>query len=409
MANISKRGDGYRIRVYVGEDVNGKQLFKSMTWTPDAGMTARQIEKELNRQATLFEEKVKSGYCTDSNIKFKDFCEKWFADYAETTLKPRTVHNYKELTKRVYVALGHIPLNKLRPTHLIEFTKQLAQPGIRGIQGVPNKEGKVTRKQSDKPLSPKTIKNYLMFVSSVLGTAVEWGFIESNPAAKVKPPKQEHKRLQIMDDTQIKAFIDSLDSESLERRLIFYLLIFTGMRRGELLGLEWADIDWENSTIHIRRTSQYAPQLGVFEDTTKTEGSNRSIKTSPAIISMLKAYRAEQSLRKLQLGDLWQNEADRIFTRWNGAPMHPNTPYNMLQKILKKNGMEYVSLHSLRHSNATILINSGASVKAVSARLGHSNVSTTLNIYTEQIKSADAAAAEAIDNVLLSENKPTTA
>lgn len=409
MANVSKRGDSYRIRVYVGEDVNGKQLFKSKTWTPEPGMTARQIERELERQKVLFEEQVKSGHCIDSNIKFKDFCEKWFEDYAEVNLKPRTVHNYRELTKRVYTALGHIPLNKLRPTHILEFSKQLSQPGVRGVQGVPNKEGKITRKQSDKPLSPKTIKNYLMFVSSVLGTAVEWGFIESNPASKVKAPKQEHKRLQILDDKQIKEFIAALDAEPLERRLIFYLLIFTGMRRGELLGLEWQDIDWENSIIHIRRTSQYAPKLGIFEDTTKTEGSNRSIKTSPVIMTMLKAYRSEQALHRLQLGDLWQNTADRIFTRWDGAPMHPNTPYNMLQKILAKNGMEHVSLHSLRHSNATILINSGASVKAVSARLGHSNVSTTLNIYTEQIKSADAAAADALDAALMPGKKTSTA
>ena len=191
MANITKRGNSYRIRVYAGEDVTGKQLFKSMTWTPPSGMTARQIEKELNRQATLFEESVRNGRYFDSNIKLKDFCEIWFKDYAKPQLKPRTVQYYRNMSKRVYIALGHIQIGKLQPKHILEFIQQLGEPGVRGVQGVKNKEGKVTRKQSDAPLSPKTIKNYLTFLSTVLSTAVDWRVIGDNPCKYVKPPKQE--------------------------------------------------------------------------------------------------------------------------------------------------------------------------------------------------------------------------
>lgn len=405
MANITKRGNSYRIRVYVGEDVTGKQLFKSMTWTPQSGMTARQVEKELNRQATLFEESVRNGRYFDGNIKLKDFCEIWFKEYAEPQLKPRTVQYYRNMSKRVYAALGHIQIGKLQPKHILEFSRQLSEPGVRGIQGVKNKEGKVTRKQSDAPLSPKTIKNYLTFLSTVLSTAVDWRVISDNPCKYVKPPKQERKRLEFMDDEQIAKFISYLDQEDAERKAIFYLLIFTGMRRGELLGLEWSDIDYDNKTIRIQRTIQYTPELGVYEDTTKTEGSDRVIKTSDAVLAVLKKHQAEQRLQQFKCGDLWKNYTNKIFTTWDGKFMHPNTPYKMLQGILKKNNMPAVSLHSLRHSNASILISSGANIKAVSSRLGHSNVSTTLNIYTEQIKSADAAAADALDAALLPPTK----
>ena len=204
-----------------------------------------------------------------------------------------------------------------------------------------------------------------------------------------------------MDDEQIAKFIAHLDQEDTERKAIFYLLIFTGMRRGELLGLQWDDIDFDNKTIRIQRTIQYTPELGIYEDTTKTEGSDRVIKTSDAVLTVLKQHQAEQRLQQFKCGDLWKNDTNKLFTTWDGGFMHPNTPYKMLQGILKKNNMPAVSLHSLRHSNASILISSGANIKAVSSRLGHSNVSTTLNIYTEQIKSAAAAAAEALDAALL--------
>lgn len=401
MASIQKRGSSYRIRVYDYSAIDGKQHIRSMTWTPEPGMTVRQIEKELNRQAILFEEKVKHGTAPDSNMKFASFCELWFKDYAEPALKARTVGEYRKMTKRVYTALGHLPLGKIKPTHIIDFEQQLMQTGVREITGQRRKDGTSAKAQSDAPLSPKTVKNYLAFVSAVLSAAVRWEYIESNPALKVEAPRAAKPRVRILDDSELKVFIGALDTEPIEHKALFYVAIFTGMRRGELVGLQWRDIDFSACTIRVERTVQYQPDRGVFVDTPKTESSNRVIKVSPTVIFALRAHQAEQFCRGSQLGDAWKNIEGWVFTSWDGKVMYPNTPYKLLQSLLQKAGLERVSFHSLRHSNATLLINSGANIKAVSSRLGHSQVSTTMNIYAEQIQSADAAAAAALDAALL--------
>ena len=176
------------------------------------------------------------------------------------------------------------------------------------------------------------------------------------------------------------------------------------MRRGELLGLEWPDVDFDTGVISIRRTSQYGgKELGTYTDGTKTEQSRRSIRVTQHVIDLLKSYKADQAARRLLLGDAWAvewAEHPRLFTNQDGRPMSPSTPLNRLRRYLDKLGLPPVSLHSLRHTNATLLIQQGVSVRAVSGRLGHSQTSTTMNIYAHQLQSADAAAAEALDLAL---------
>lgn len=130
MANIRKRGSNYLITAYCGYDVTGKQLKKTMTYTPPKDMTEKQIEKEVKKQAVIFEEQVKTGQILNSEIRFKDFADKWFSDYAEIQLKKRTIARYKELMKRINQAIGHIKLSKLQPIHLLEFYKNLQEEGI---------------------------------------------------------------------------------------------------------------------------------------------------------------------------------------------------------------------------------------------------------------------------------------
>lgn len=455
MANVTKRGDSYRIRVFAGEDSTGKQITRSMTWKPAPGMTAKQIEKELNRQATLFEEKVSSGQYLDGSIKFQDFAEQWFKDYAEGHLKERTLDRYRKLSERTYIAIGHIRLDRLQPHHLIEFYKQLQKVkkecGYRAKQGTPELilktapdqksfaalasvsafvvrsagrgenispssaekiasaldmplESVFERVHGEETLSQKTIKHYHAFISSVLDRAVKWQMIKENPCHRIDAPKVDRKQVQCMDENQIAQFIECLQDEPLEYQVIFLLLILTGMRRGELLGLEWPDIDFDKAVVHIRRTSQYTVAKGIFTDTTKTESSKRPLAIPAELVDLLRKYRAEQAQRRLQLGDRWAaewSEAPRLFTQWDGKPMHPNAPYQEMQKILKRNGMPQFSLHSLRHTNATLLIGAGTDVRTVSGRLGHSQTSTTMNIYAEYLQSANTAASETLANVLI--------
>ena len=199
-------------------------------------------------------------------------------------------------------------------------------------------------------------------------------------------------------------FLACLEEQSLEDKTFFTLALYTGMRRGELLGLEWPDVDLEIGIITIRRTSQYGgKELGTYTDDTKTEQSKRSLRVTQNVVGLLKAYKIEQAERRLRLGDAWAGEwaeHPRLFTNQDGRPMSPSTPLNRLKRILSRNGLPDVSLHSLRHTNATLLIQQGVSIRAVSGRLGHSQASTTMNIYAHQLQSADAAAAEALDIAL---------
>ena len=178
----------------------------------------------------------------------------------------------------------------------------------------------------------------------------------------------------------------------------------TGYRRGELLGLEWPDVDLEAGVITVRRTSQYTNDRGTYTDTPKTASSARSTKISPSLVELLRSYKVAQATARLERGDLrasdW-TEHPRLFTGLDGSPMQPNMPGKRLHKILERAGLPQVTLHSLRHTNASLLITSGVDVRTVAARLGHSQTSTTLNIYAETIKNAEAAAAQALNDILL--------
>lgn len=389
MATVQRRGDTYRITASAGYDTEGRQIRKSMTWRPAPGMTERQIAKELERQKVLFDEQVKGGYYS-GNIKFQDFTEQWFRDYAKDNLRTRTITEYRKLTKRLYTALGHIRLDKLKPRHLVEFYRLLAEPG--------------QNKRTGGGLAPKSILHYHTMISSVLDRAVKWGMIPESPCKKVDPPKVPKHQIECLDDMQAAAFLAGMEAAPLEDKALFTLALYTGMRRGELLGLEWPDVDFDSGVIHIRRTSQYAPERGIYTDTTKTEQSKRPLSVPDELLSLLREYRVWQNERRLLLGNTWAEEwteHPRLFTQFDGKPMHPNTPYQELQKLLKRYDMPQVSLHSLRHTNATLLIGSGADVRTVSGRLGHSQTSTTLNIYAEFLQSADKAASESIADTLL--------
>ena len=151
--------------------------------------------------------------------------------------------------------------------------------------------------------------------------------------------------------------------------------------------------------VRIRRTSQYLKERGVFTDTTKTAQSQRSLKLPAAVFDVLRKHRIEQAQERLLLGDRW-HDSQRLFVNAFGEPMHPNTPYNWLKDFCRETGQRFLGVHHFRHLNATLLINSGTDVRTVSASLGHSQVTTTLNIYAHTFAEAQARAGEAVAEAL---------
>lgn len=452
MATVQKRGNSYKITVSCGYDLNGKQLRQTITWKPPAELTARQEEKELAHQVALFEEKCRTGTTLNGNIKFAHFAEIWFRDYAAAQLRPKTLARYHALMPRINAAIGHIRLDRLKPQQLLSFYANLQETGIRadtkyrytgdfaellqakglnrtaaaklcGIstavinsltQGkniTATSADKVSRElnispadfepvNADKTLSNKTVLHHHRLISSILATAVQWQVILYNPCDRVKPPKVEHTEAVYLDEHQTAELLELLQAEELQNRVMITLLLFTGLRRGELLGLEWNDIDFANNLLHIKRSSLYLSDKGIFTDETKNETSTRTIKISVSVMELLREFKTWQTEQRLMIGSQWQ-PSNRLFTAWNGKPLHPDTLSGWFSDFIRKSNLPHITIHSLRHTNATLQIAAGVPLTTVAKRLGHANTTTTARIYAHAIRSADEAAAETLENILL--------
>ena len=378
MATIRKRGNSYQIRVSCGYDVIGNQVTQTMSRKPETNMTKKQIEKEVNRQAVLFEEACMKGQVV-SSVKFETFAEQWFDEYAKHNLKNTSLDRMSRLRDKIYPEIGHIRFDRITARHIQNFINKLAD--------APNERTK-------KPLARKTIVHNLSFISCVFDYAVKMGMITDNPCRRVNVPKGEKFERPIYTIEETQQLLKLLKEKAPLKYYVFYVL-YSGFRRGEMLGLEWKDINYDNNIISVRRTSNYTPEKGIYTDTTKTKRSQRSIKLPQFVMNLLKDYQAEQNDEKERLGDKWE-DYDRLFTQWNGKPMNPHTAGYWLRDFCKENNFRFCDTHSFRHLNASLLINAGIDVTSVSAALGHSQTSTTLNIYSHHFLEVQAKNSEAI-------------
>lgn len=387
MSTVTKRGETYRITVSCGYDMNGKQIRKSMTWKPAPGMTKKQIEKELERQKVLFEEKVQSGQYSDGTIKFEAFAREWFTQVEkEGNHKHGTIKRFHQLEERTYEAIGHLQIGKINTRQIQSFINNLAEDGI--------------NQQTGGGLSTKTQSLYLNFISDVFNYAIECGFAANNPCRNVRTIKKPKKESTVFTPEQAQQFLKLLYEQAPEKyKMFFTLAIYGGFRRGELLGFEWKDVDFETGIITVNRTSLFSKEKGTYTSTPKTKTSQRSLKLPDTVIMQLRRYKTEQIKERMKLGDQWI-DTDRIFTAWNGEPMGVDSARHWLTKFCNRNGLPCVNVHSFRHLNASLLINNGVDVRTVSATLGHSQTSTTLNIYAHAFQEAQAKASEAVANAL---------
>lgn len=387
MATYTKRGGSYRIRASVGYTPEGKQVMKSRTWAPAPGMTERQIEKELNRQMVLFDEECRGSSLTDGHIKFETFASQWMSEYVEKALGKRTRANYKQLLPRVYAAIGHLYMDKITPRQIQKFINSLSEPGA-------------NQTHDDRGLSPKSIKNHLSVISAVFAYAIKMGMLQYNPCRAVTlPPLETGKEKVCYTLEEAQAFLDALADAPLRWQVFFSLALFGGFRREELCGFEFSDFDFDRHTVSVRRASLYTPQDGIITAPTKTAKSRRTLKLPAWIFDLVKRLRTEQACRRLALGDQW-HECGRLFTKQDGSPIGLQQPYQWLQKFCADKALPFYGVHQFRHLNASLLIYNGEDVRAVSAALGHSQTSTTLNIYAHTFETAQARAADSLADAL---------
>ncbi len=454
MASIEKRGDSYRITVSCGYSADGTRKIKqSMTWKPSKpNLTPKQLEKQLQAAAAEFEQRCKSEGAVVAAVKFQPFCETYLNDVASRTLKPSTLNYYEQLKPRVYSQLGHLRLDRITPREIDKFIAFLckerkAQKTVAvctvDFQNLIQEHGysqkrlahdvgtnqqtlkdfgngkpilwttaekiaallecdaeKVFEKvEKSKGLSPKTVKNYISFVSSIFDYAVRTRVISRNPCEHCSLPTITEPDRKMLSLDEADRFLDILETAPLKYQAFFKLALYGGFRAGEILGLQWDDIDFRLNIVQIKRTAHYSKALGHYCTTPKTKSSDRILKLPEHVIDTLQKLQIEQRSLYEFGGVLW-NEETRVFTTDTFVPMNSSTFSNWYRRIAEKNDLPLVSLHSFRHLNASLLINSGADVVTVSSALGHSQTTTTLSVYAHAFQKARAEALEAVANVL---------
>ena len=393
MANIQERRDksgkliSYSIRVHRGRGMDGKQL-KPWTATFDVSptWTEKSARKKAEAFAATFEKECKEGVTSDSRQKFAAYCDYVIGLKEQRGTKHSTIMLYKHLTERIYPAIGHIKLRELRADHLNDLYSALSKDGL--------------NKRNGSKLSTKTILEHHRLISTVLEQAVKEGLVPFNVASRATLPKAERKEVNYFQPEQVAAIRDALEREPMKWKTLVHLLLITGARRGEVLGLKWDKVDFEGNRIYICNSILYAPDIGIYESTPKTERSRRYVALPPETIQLLRQYRAWQAGERLRLGEYYQNQ-DFLFTQDNGKPMHPDSVTEWLKRFSKRHDLPHINPHAFRHTMASMLYFNGVDSVSISKRLGHAQVSTTANIYAHVMEEADQRNADILSDIFL--------
>ena len=390
---IEKRGkDSYRLVVFKGYDLDGKSIRHQKT-------IHCKNKSEARTELAKYIAQVENGFVVDGTVPtFKEFVEIWKRDYGLKELASSTYSRYKGmLESRILPYFGHFKLNKIRPIDIMQFYNLLDEDTQ--IVRKKNNNGKKTRK----PLSKKTILEHHRLLHAMLTKAVYWQMIVNNPAERVQPPKTRKPKRRYYDNEQSKALVSNLmelTEDQIKYKVAILLTIFTGVRLGELMGLEWQDVDFKTGIVSINRSSQYLADKGVYTKTPKTESSIREVAIPDFVVSLLEEYKLWYDEQKSFYGELWTN-SDRLFVQSDGKPMHPSTISKWFVKFVKDIGLPIINFHGLRHTNATLLISQNIDVAVVAARLGHAQITTTFNFYVHPIISHNKSAGNVLQNLLI--------
>ena len=344
------------------------------------------------KEAILRENEIKiskknNTYINKTKLTFKDLIEKWLENQ-KNIWSPRTYRTNIGLSKTVIERIGHIHIQNINTEILEDFYNTL------------RKETKKDKyNNSVIKYSENTIQHFYTFINSVLNKAVIWNYILTNPNKKIEKPKFIKKDIACYSPEEVEMLVSVLNNEPLKYQAIIMLALDSGARRGEITGLTWEDINLEEKTIFINKTTQYIKEIGIFEKTPKTQTSIRKIYISDFTIEILKKYKKEQLLKKMKIGTQWGN-SKRVFTTEFGNDMHPDTPTKILEKVINKYNLKKISFHGLRHTCISLQINSGIQVQIISKRAGHSNITVTHNTYSHFFENEFKEVANVMNNIL---------
>ena len=369
--NLRKRKDGrWEGRYTAGCDPEtGKAIYKNVLGKTQAEAKAK-LKQAIEEAKGLDAAKV-------GRYTIGQWMDVWFEHYAKVKVRPSSHQTYRGyIDNHIKPNIGKIPLEKLTSLELQKFYKKLLEKG---------RVDRLESRNQAKGLSPKTVWNIHQIISSAMKLAQEQKLIASNPAEGCALPRMGHQEMKTLPVEQLHSFLrEAKDSGVFE---LYYLELATGLRRGELLGLKWEDIDLERGDLRVRR--QIARINGeVVEAPLKTKNAYRTLPLAEDTVSIL----LEQ--KKKVAGSPW------VFPSSTGGPISPDSVLHMLHRVLKRAGLPRIRFHDLRHTFATLALQNGVDVKTVSGMLGHFSAGFTLDTYAHVTTASQRQAAKTMGSVL---------
>jgi integrase len=382
--HIRRRGaKSWEIRFDVGRDpVTGKRR----TQTKTVRGTKKEAQAELRRQLNALDE---GTFVEPAKLTVAEYLDWWLTNEAAFNVTTRTLQGYREkVDKHVVPEIGAVRLQKLQPIHLQEMYTRKLQSGRRDGRG---------------GLAPRSVVQLDRILNVALKRARQLRLIANNPVDDVRRPQIPKHEVDVLTDAEVKALLAHLDGTRLY--VPVYLALSTGLRRGELLGLQWRDIDFDAKRLHVRRSvEQTRPQeadsgaryvLTLKEP--KTKASKRTVSLPDSALEVLAAHQRAQKEERLKLGLGRPEPESLLFTKLDGSMLVPDHVGAQFKVAAGKAGLGKRGLHTLRHTHITNLLRVGVHVKVASERAGHSSVSVTLDIYSHVVPDMQDDAAQKVD------------
>lgn len=350
------------------------------------------LKQAIDRRDELLYEVKHFQIKPDSNMNFLEYAKLWLKDYAEINIKPSTLYGYKScLNAHILPRFKDYKLSDITVYELEKFYNDLRK--TKSLN--PDSNG------NHNLLSEAVVRHQHSLLCVMLNTAVKWDFINFNPCLKLtKPPTVTRKEMKFYDEEELKKLFQHLEYENLTFKTAIYLLTLGGMRRGECLGLFWEHVDFEKRTITIKNNLLNIREKGVYLDTPKTKKSKRTISLPDICFDLLKKLKAKQELEKEMFSNDWM-DTEFVFKDEYGNYYNPSRLSRQWVLFQKKHNLKHIRLHDLRHTCATYLLSHNVPIATVSKKLGHSNIYTTLDVYTHSVDSDDIEASNLLNNMVI--------
>jgi len=372
MRKIEKRGAKWTTFVDLPPDpVTGSRRRKRLT-----ADTKKEVEQAVVK--TLHE--AANGFAFDDKTTLREFWERWLESSA-STVKPSTLRRYKDLARlHILPVLGNKRLVKLAPADVVHLHADRFEYG----------------------LASTTVRHIHSLTHRLLKDAVNWDLIHRNVAEAVTAPKRSTAETKTWSIDEVESFIAA--AETRDDEALWMLAVFTGMRRGELLGLQWNDIDFDGQCVYVRRSMSRGADSRLVEGAPKTAKGRRRIALAPEMTACLRKYEKKQIEHRVKLGPAYENN-HIVFPNEFGRTLHPNSFVYRFKAIIKAAGVPYIRPHDLRHTSATLMLRQGTHMKIVQERLGHGDIAMTMNLYSHVAPDLQDIAAQNLEALLTRNRK----